>query len=91
MEAAELLREERLGTLGHGPTHVAQQEELVSFVLPVLQQGGRWARSSPSLWLRVSARASCRPETSSERQGGTQLTKEAVWLVNVCPPAESGQ
>jgi hypothetical protein len=36
MEATELLREERLGTLGYGPTHIAHQEELVSFVLPVL-------------------------------------------------------
>jgi hypothetical protein len=36
MEAAELLREDRLGTLGYGPTHIAQQKELVSFVLPVL-------------------------------------------------------
>jgi hypothetical protein len=36
MPADELLREERLGSLGHGPTYIADQAELVAFVLPVV-------------------------------------------------------
>ena len=36
MQADELLRQERLGSLGYGPTYIAGQAELVSFVLPVI-------------------------------------------------------
>jgi hypothetical protein len=37
MEPGELLRAERLGSLGHGPTYIAEQDELVPFVLPVVE------------------------------------------------------
>jgi hypothetical protein len=38
MPADNLLRAERLGSLGHGPTYIADQAELVPFVLPVLEE-----------------------------------------------------
>jgi hypothetical protein len=38
MPADDLLRAERLGSLGHGPTYIADQGELVPFVLPVLEE-----------------------------------------------------
>jgi hypothetical protein len=37
MPADDLLRAERLGRLGHGPTYIAEQGELVPFVLPVVE------------------------------------------------------
>jgi hypothetical protein len=37
MEADELLKEERLGTLGYGPTYIAEQKELVPYVLPIVE------------------------------------------------------
>lgn len=39
MTADELLRPECLGSLGHGPSYIPGQDELVPFVLPVLQEG----------------------------------------------------
>ncbi len=38
MEAGNLLREERLGSLGYGPTYIAEQTELASYVLPVVNE-----------------------------------------------------
>jgi hypothetical protein len=37
MPADDLLRAERLGSLDHGPTYIAEQGELVPFVLPVVE------------------------------------------------------
>jgi hypothetical protein len=37
MPADELLRAERLGSLGYGSTYIADQGELVAFVLPVVE------------------------------------------------------
>lgn len=36
MPSEDLLREERIGSLGYGPTYIAQQEELVPYVLPLI-------------------------------------------------------